>query len=238
MSEPTRYTFLRGLRGRVLRGKIIRAGVWFVDIPRTSSTSIRTELAGRFGRPYAKGNILNFKGETGRRNTGGPFWDHLIAEEMVRFLGRKDWDRLFTFSLVRNPWDRMVSLWYYRMGQRQLPSGQTFRDYVLRLREPLRNADRHSPFARSAYHYGCHEYLFSATGEKLVRFVGRYEEREAFLRDVGLKLGFEGLGKLYLQRAKPERRHYSSYYDQETMALVADMYAKDIKEFQYRFEAQ
>ena len=33
---------------------ILRRGIWFIDVPRTSSTSINTELGERFGRPYGK----------------------------------------------------------------------------------------------------------------------------------------------------------------------------------------
>jgi hypothetical protein len=41
-----------------LRDRVIAAGVWFVDIPRTSSSSIRVDLARRCGEVYAKKTCL------------------------------------------------------------------------------------------------------------------------------------------------------------------------------------
>ncbi|MGI9176458.1 MAG: hypothetical protein ACR2IT_01220, partial [Pirellulales bacterium] len=36
-----------------VRDRVIASGVWFIDIPRTSSSSIRVDLARRFGDVHA-----------------------------------------------------------------------------------------------------------------------------------------------------------------------------------------
>lgn len=43
-----------GARRAVARRSIVRAGLWFVDIPRTSSTSIKHVLGERFGGEFRK----------------------------------------------------------------------------------------------------------------------------------------------------------------------------------------
>ena len=57
--------------------QIRRRGIWFIDIPRTSSSSIKAELGRLYGSTYAKSNIHN-KGYGSR----SIFPDHLTAYKM------------------------------------------------------------------------------------------------------------------------------------------------------------
>jgi chondroitin 4-sulfotransferase 11 len=34
---------------------------------------------------------------------------HMTAAEYIHFLGRERWDSIFSFSFVRNPWDKVES---------------------------------------------------------------------------------------------------------------------------------
>nr|WP_240989217.1 sulfotransferase family 2 domain-containing protein [Salipiger mangrovisoli] len=48
---------------------------------------------------------------------------HDTAEQRRRKIGRRAWDRLFTFALVRHPYDRVASLYRYRVRTRQTGMG-------------------------------------------------------------------------------------------------------------------
>ena len=63
----------------------------FIHIPKTGGTSISTWLKNAYGVNYNKG----FK--------------HASYEEMKRTFG----DLGFTYTVVRNPWDRVVSAYFY-----------------------------------------------------------------------------------------------------------------------------
>src|SRR5262245_8701167 len=99
-------TMLRNYYGR---SQIRRHGFWFVDIPRTSSTSIRVELGRFYGLPYGKSKTFE-----DQYSTPQIFRDHVPAREMREILGTDLWERIFTFALVRNPWDRIVSMYNWR----------------------------------------------------------------------------------------------------------------------------
>jgi len=74
--------------------KILEAGFWFIDIPRTSSSSLRIELGKRFGIPYGKKNLLDSK-----YSSEQIFPDHLTALEMKRIIGSDNWGKIFSFTI-------------------------------------------------------------------------------------------------------------------------------------------
>lgn len=41
------------------------------------------------------------------------FRNHNSAEKIIRYLGEDIWNSYFKFCVVRNPWDRMISLYYW-----------------------------------------------------------------------------------------------------------------------------
>jgi len=71
----------------------------FIHIPKTAGTSIRSGLEiGPSGNPVR----INHCYGTG----------HAPAFHTKNSLGKVLWDKCFTFTFVRNPWDRVLS-WYY-----------------------------------------------------------------------------------------------------------------------------
>ncbi|SDM24968.1 Sulfotransferase family protein [Catalinimonas alkaloidigena] len=203
---------------------------WFIDIPRTSSSSIKVELSHQFGPSYGKTNLLEKKFAQ-----KSAFKDHRTAQEMQQVLGRALWDEIFKFTLVRNPWDRMVSLYAYRRKKGTIPPDLSFRDLVLQFNSP-RYMLAHALHARHSYYYPQVDFLQDAQGKMMVDFVGRYENREEDLKVIAERLGCPGLGRLLLQSAKPTK-HYATFYDEETREIIRRVYAQDIALFGYEFEA-
>ncbi len=93
----------------IARWKIGRTGFWFVDIPRTGSTSLRAELGVEFKDLHGK-----WFAEDKAHATGQHVECHQSAAEMQTFFGPRKWRSLYTFSFVRNPWTRSLS-YYHRL---------------------------------------------------------------------------------------------------------------------------
>ena len=110
------------------RFTISRHGFWFIDIPRTSSSSIRAELGMRFGKAHGKMNVMETDYATAQIIP-----DHTTAKEVQTVIGRPKWDKIFTFTVVRNPWERTFSMYHYRKKRGNIPKEWSFRDYVLEL---------------------------------------------------------------------------------------------------------
>jgi hypothetical protein len=204
-----------------------KVGCWFVDIPRTSSTSIRVEL----GRFYGLGFGKHCPFEEGKDQISA-LDSHLTAQDVKRQFGDDLWKKLFTFSFVRNPWDRFLSLYFFRKNRGQL-NDLTFKEYARQLDAPRYKG--RGLFSDPVYYYSMSDYLLDPDGNLLVDFVGRFENRTADLKVVADKLGIEFEG-LHINETK-DKKHYSEYYDEETRALVERVYQLDISFFGYAFES-
>ena len=168
---------------------------------------------------------------------------HLTASEYVKFgyISPQDYSSYYKFSFVRNPWARLVSEYAYRLHQSRF----SFKDYVTNFlpeRNPYTDAYRH---IMPQYHY-----LHDENGERIVDYVGRFENLEADFGVVCRHLGMAHLqlphsnkstvgGRLSklaaLFSSRNKAKHYSEYYDAELREIVADMYKLDISTFGYSF---
>lgn len=140
------------------------------------------------------------------------------------------------FAFVRNPWDRVVSTFFYldhggcnqwdeMFRQRYLqPYAGDFKHFVREIDRVL--ATKHF---LPQYLWLCDE-----QGRVLSDFVGRYEDLSTELSVIGKRLGIDVGGLPHLNRSQHER--YDTYYDDETRERVARAYAADISVFGYTFD--
>jgi Sulfotransferase family len=147
------------------------------------------------------------------------FYNHMPAAEVRALVDDKVWRSYFKFAFDRNPWDRQVSFYHHRYRNEKVPpSFAYFMHDDARAR--IDNYD-----------------IYSIDGGVAVDFVGRYESLEKDLKTaldrVGLCL------KTELPRAKATFRRtnllYRNYYDDDTRAIVARWYAREIELLDYEF---
>ncbi|MEQ9643053.1 MAG: sulfotransferase family 2 domain-containing protein [Alphaproteobacteria bacterium] len=209
--------------------RIVSNGYWFVDVPRTSSSSIRTDLYKHGGVVYRKHNIWGRKGWTLQI-----FPDHVPAVNMRKFIGEEAWGNLFTFAMVRNPWARLASMYHWRLKVQSIPADVSFQDYVRGL-DAHRRGGSGRWFNNPAHSLGAADFVLDERENLIVDYVGRLENREESLAIVRERIGFPELGRTLVQDASPSTVGYVDLYDTDTRNLVADIYCKDIALFGYEF---
>lgn len=219
---------MKFLKKFIAKKSICRAGLWFIDIPRTSSTSVKTILSKKYGKEYDK----TWDRETKLKNEGKYFSDHTNAREIKNALGPKTWNKLFTFSIVRNPWERFLSLYKFRVVTNDLDKKINFKSYVLSLKNPTYRS-RNSPFFSSHYHMSMSDFLMDGSDNLLVNKIFFFEDRQEM--ELHFKKRFSiNLTGVYKEKLS-EEKSYRKHYDDESAYVIEEFYFDDIKNFNYNF---
>lgn len=164
-------------------------------------------------------------GGRGRQNNRGegtvsaPLYEHSRAAAVRDAVGRATWDDYFTFVVERNPWDAVVSLYYWVDRHRH---ELTFDEFVHR-QEVVNLAAQQFRF-------------WHINGTRAVDRVLRYETLDDELDAVWRHLGLPGSPDL--PRAKSGFRDtvgYRQHYTPATRDLVATLFARQIAELGYEF---
>ncbi len=140
---------------------------------------------------------------------------------------------------VRNPWDRLVSAYFYikRGGRTERDKRWkgfvdrecgSFGDFVRLFRTRRGSPFRMGKFFLPQYIFGIDE-----RGELCLDFIGRFERLEEDLEEVRKRTGAPASE---LQRLNQSGRgDYREYYDDQTAAIVSEIYWRDIELFDYSF---
>ncbi|WP_206613591.1 sulfotransferase family 2 domain-containing protein [Parahaliea mediterranea] len=174
---------------------------------------------------------INKTGGSSIEKALGAGLDHSTALEKYRQLGADAWARKFVFSVVRNPWDKVVSHYHYRVKTNQTGLGEQpipFAEWLQRcyVERDSRYYDQPRMFMAQR------DWLVDEHGEMLVEFVGRFETLQQDFEGICQRIGVQAS----LGHAKPsDRGSYRDYYNADTQAIIAEAFAADIDSFGYRF---
>jgi len=165
------------------------------------------------------------------------FQQHQWAITIREKVAPEIWNSYFKFSIARNPWDRVVSLFTWKA--RNDPSLRPEKRLLHRLGVPFdeigQTRNLFSQFVQEDWQTNDRFYLIH--GQLCVDFVIRYEH---LLEDLDTVCKQVGLPTLALPRLKsgirPGEYHYSQYYDDQSKGIVADRHQNDIRLFGYNFE--
>lgn len=167
---------------------------------------------------------------------------HIPPRVVLPRLGDEAAKRYFTFAFVRNPWDWVISEYFFNLqkhegrlhrGLRRLGLTReitTFGEAGFR-----RHWETMKQFRRGTHPENRFQLAFLAdeSGRLLVDFVGRYERLQADFDTICDRIGIPGRELPHSNKSR--RGHYTDYYTDATRDLVAQHYRKDIEFFGYRF---
>ena len=159
-----------------------------IHIPKTAGSTLR--------------NALSTHATTG----------HFSALKLRRMITPEEWDQRFTFAFVRNPWDRMVSWFFFhqQFGAPDYRKYKSFETWIMSGMQTPWGQDWGTP-DQSQDPLVCMDFLTNAKREILVDFVGCFERLE--------------------EDHKPDR----AYYNDTMIEVVRERCKEDIERFGYEF---
>jgi hypothetical protein len=208
----------------------------FVHIPKTGGTSLTLALESRATRddiiigdtPKARAR----KGRLADLPAKGRLWKHSTLADLDGWLGPQDLTQLFVLTLVRNPWDRMVSYYHWLLQQR-------FDHPAVHL---ARSCDfsaflGHAQTRASLRAWPAAAYVRDTLGVERCTLFARLEHLDQDLAPFEAHLGFR-LSPLDHANSSARARDWRPFYSQTDAQLIADLCAADIARFGYRFDPQ
>lgn len=208
----------------------------YIHIPKTGGTSIELALAKKSGTDLEKnelygledlnGNRLPFNHTMNRLKSKKISWDqirclqHLTSSEIKQRYGNQIWVDYYKFTVVRNPWDELVSTYNYIKNKRPdlcTEKFSTFKEWVIN----IKNTNRQN------------RYILDDNDQNMVDYIMRFENLQNDFNTVCDKIGITRQQLAHMN--KTDHKHYTEYYDDETREIVTEKHAKDIEYFGYKF---
>lgn len=206
-------------------------GYIFVHIPKTGGTSLSLALE---ARAKADDILIGDTPKAVRRrrrlvnlSSPGRLWKHARLADIEGMPELPD--PAFVFTLVRNPWDRMISLYHWALAQDfshpmiEAAKAQSFADF---LEDPA--------MARAFRNDGAASYVTDRSGRERCDAYVRLEHFQSDIAPVEQHLGF----RINLPHVNASvRPSASELYTPRTRDLVASYFADDLARFGYEFPA-
>lgn len=208
----------------------------FVHIAKTGGTSVRAALEGlRWRDPwYYPMLVCSRLSHLSGHRIASKLPRHAKVIAAKEMLPKEQFDALFKFAFVRNPWDLQVSSFHHIRRERPhyLGGNATFEDFLRWKLDPARPYQYHVDTSITPQT----DYLIDLHGEIVVDFIGRYERLHQDFGEVCARIGIEPPQLPHARQAKDRKKDYRSYYSDATAELVAGHFARDIQMLGYGFD--
>ena len=206
----------------------------FIHAPKTGGTSMALALEARAMKDDIMlgdtPKALRRRGKLKGAQAAGRLWKHSTLADLDGIIEADELEELFIFTMVRNPWDRMVSYYHWLRAQSfdhpsvGLAKALAFDAF---LAEPA--------IAQSFRSAPAESYVTDAEGVERANLYIRLEHLAQDIAPLEAHLGF-ALELPHVNRSA-RQADYREAYSPDSISLVEEMCAADIEKFGYRFGA-
>lgn len=156
-------------------------------------------------------------GRRGRGHEIGRGWvNHISAKNIQTKLGEKIFNKYYKFSVVRNPYDKMVSMYFWAHKQDK----QSFNDFCK---------------TSNVNNLSIHTIDDICSCDVYIRFEHLHEDIKKVCEY--LQLPNYNINNLptHKSNTRKNKKHYREYYDEETRNIVYESHKKEFELFGYTF---
>lgn len=157
------------------------------------------------------------------KNRRKKFFNHITSKEIKELLGDNDWKKFFKFCFERNPFDKVISHYYWEASKNPKIKNKSIYEFIKGGGlNNIKGFDRY-------------------TINKVVAVdkIYKYEDIDSSVQDFSEKIGLSDPIKLPKYKAKGQyrknRAHYSKVLNEKEVDLISTIFAREIKLMDYSF---
>jgi len=146
------------------------------------------------------------------------------AKKIKNKISQDLWENYFKFCFERNPFDKVVSKYFWVKGKGNFEG--SFNQFCLDLESGKKNFP-------PTYE------MYAIDGRIVVDFIGRFENLEEDFSKIIKKLHLPHSGKLSQEKNqfRRDKSHYSKFYNDKSKKIIENHFKREIKFFNYKFES-
>lgn len=148
------------------------------------------------------------------------YYNHIKSKEIKKICEKSIWDNYYKFCFERNPWDKVISHYYWCYKTEPRPS---LLDFIKS--KKVENLKQNG--------YGSYTIDGTIVVDKVCRFESITDELELIRKEVGIPEPLE------LPRAKSkyrkDKRNYRDILTSKEMDLISEIFSDEIKFWDYQF---
>ena len=150
------------------------------------------------------------------------FYDHMPALRIRRALSGSVWNAYFKFTIVRNPYDRAISQYFWNNRRPDKHTPEKVNDYI---------QNRADPYLLTNWH------MYSHRDKVILDHFIRYECLQSGLEAVLRKLGISDTVDLPGAKKghRPESWHYRDVIDQASRQRIEQISRRELEYFGYEW---
>lgn len=148
------------------------------------------------------------------------FFHHISAKEIRQHISDDIWNNYYKFCFERNPWDRVISFYYWRLKKNP---NQTISEFI----------DSGITSVLHTFGYG----LYTIDDEIVVDRVCLYENLNLELETIAKKLNLPEIPVLPKAKSarRKDKRHYREILSAEDREKIEKIFHKEILLFNYQY---
>ena len=190
--------------------------------------------------------IIGYRGNNARSST---WYNHMPAKEIFDLIGQDTWDRYYKFTVVRNPFDKLISGFFMYEKRKQnysiIQKAKALSRQILDLGNPIDRVQGKTAVER----FRCwiqkggeipdrDKYLID--GQECIDYYIRFEELNEGVKHVCNCLGisFEPARIPQMKKGiRDNKVNIQDFYDNKTRQIVEKKYGWELERFGYVFPA-
>ena len=167
--------------------------------------------------PFAKYSKIDFCKAVQQRSRLA-FFNHAGASFIKRYLDKDIWDSYYKFCFERNPWDKVVSWYYWRYKKEPRPP---ISDFVQSTEANIIKGFE----------------LYTISSEIVVDKVFLFENLSQAMEEISAKLGLDEIPSLPKAKSgfRKDKRSYREILSEKDREKIRKVYAREIAYFNYEW---